>query len=231
MDSDMQHPPELLPTLLWHWAQGSQVVYTRRRRQQGRGFAKELGSRLFYRLINRVSDIPFEEGSADFRLLDRVVVDALRGFGECWPFYRGLVQWMGFRRTALDYDAPDRFAGESSYSWSRMLRLGIDAMFSFSLLPLRLSYYVGGLSLLVTFGYAVWLVFAWLVRGVDAPGYTSLVLLITFLGGLHLLCLGIVGEYVGRIHVQVKQRPLYLVKETLGLESSTRDRTPLPRKG
>ena len=106
MDSDMQHPPELVPFLLWKWSEGQQLVYTRRRRQQGRGWFKEAASRLFYRAINRVSEVQLEDGTADFRLMDRVVVDALRRFGERGLFYRGLVQWAGFRRLAVQYDAP-----------------------------------------------------------------------------------------------------------------------------
>jgi dolichol-phosphate mannosyltransferase len=217
MDSDMQHPPEMLPLLLWKWSQGYQLVYTRRRKQQGRGLLKEQASRLFYAAINRLSEIRFEDGTADFRLMDRVVVDALRRFSERWIFYRGLVQWAGFRRTAVVYDAPDRFAGTSSYTWSRMLRMGLDTVFAFSLVPLRFSYVVGTASLAATLAYAAWTMLVWLRDGSAVPGYTSLVLLVSFLGSLHLICLGIVGEYVGRVHEQVKNRPLYLVKERIGL--------------
>jgi dolichol-phosphate mannosyltransferase len=223
MDSDMQHPPALLPLLLWQWSQGLQLVYTRRRRQQGRGALKELASRLFYRAINRIADVRFEEGTADFRLMDRVVADALRRFSECGLFYRGLVQWAGFRRTVVEYDAPPRFAGSSNYAWTRLLRMGIDAVFAFSLAPLRLSYLVGAFSLLATLAYAAWTVTCWLRDGVDVPGYTSLVLLVSLLGSLHLICLGIVGEYVGRMHEQVKRRPLYLVKEWIEIADQKSD--------
>jgi dolichol-phosphate mannosyltransferase len=225
MDSDMQHPPELLPLLLWKWSQGNQLVYTRRRRQEGRSPFKGLASRLFYLAINRLSEIPIEDGTADFRLMDRAVVDALRCFSERWPLYRGLVQWVGFRRAAVDYTAPERFAGTSSYTWSRLFRLGVDAVFAFSLMPLRFGYYLGSLALLATLGYALWTLACWLRDPQGAPGYTSLVLLISFLGSLQLLCLGIVGEYVGRVHEQVKQRPLYLVKERIG---GTEDRSGHP---
>lgn len=216
MDSDMQHPPEMVPFLLWKWSKGYQLVYTRRRKQEGRGAVKELASRLFYQAINRVSDVQLEEGTADFRLMDRLVVDALRRFSERWLFYRGLAQWAGFRRLAVFYDAPARFAGTSSYTWRRMLRMGTDALFTFSLFPLRLSYLMGGFSLLITFAYALFTLVSWLLGAGQVPGYTSLVLLVSFLGSFNLICFGIVGEYVGRIHEQVKQRPIYLVKERIG---------------
>ena len=197
MDSDMQHPPALVPALLWKWAQGYQLVYTRRRTQKGRGFLAERASRWFYRVMGMLSDVPFEEGTADFRLMDRVVLDALNRFGERSLFYRGLVNWVGFRRVAVDYDAAKRFAGRSSYTWARMLRMAVDCLFAFSLVPLRFSYYLGGTAILGSFAYATWVFVAWLIGRVDQPGYTTLILLITFMSGLNLVCLGIVGSTSG----------------------------------
>jgi dolichol-phosphate mannosyltransferase len=219
MDSDMQHPPHLVPFLLWQWSLGHQLVYTRRRKQEGRSPLKEFASQCFYRAINYLSEVHLEDGTADFRLMDRVVVDALRRFGERWLFYRGLVQWAGYRRVAVWYDAPPRFAGTSSYTWKRMFRLGADALFTFSLFPLRLSYALGASALVLTLFYAIFTFVRWVIGSGEAPGYTSLVLLVSALSGLNLICLGIVGEYVGRIHEQVKHRPLYLVKERIGFES------------
>jgi dolichol-phosphate mannosyltransferase len=221
MDGDMQHPPEMLPFLIYQWSLGYQLVYTRRRRQQGRSWIKEMGSRLFYRTINRLSELQLEDGTADFRLLDRVVVDALTRFSERGLFYRGLVQWAGFRRIAVEYEAPERFAGASSYTWSRMLRMGFDAIFSFSLFPLRFSYYVGGIILLGTLAHACYIFIAWSLGRVEVHGYTSLILLLTLLSSLHMLFLGIIGEYVGRVHEQVKGRPLFLVKQWIGFESES----------
>jgi polyisoprenyl-phosphate glycosyltransferase len=216
MDSDMQHPPEMLPFMIHLWSQGYQLVYTRRSKQQGRSWLKEFGSQLFYMVINRFSELQLEDGTADFRLLDRVVVDALMRFSERWLFYRGLVQWSGFRRIAVEYEAPERFAGASSYTWSRMLRMGLDAIFAFSLVPLRFSYYVGLILLLITLAHAGWTLLAWFWGRVEVPGYTSLILLLSLLSSLHMLFLGIVGEYVGRVHEQVKGRPLFLIKEWIG---------------
>jgi polyisoprenyl-phosphate glycosyltransferase len=216
MDSDLQHPPEMIPAMLHAWALGCQIVYTRRRQQLGRSVLKEQLSRWFYRVLDYVSDVPFEEGTSDFRLMDRVVVDALNRFPERALFYRGLVNWIGFRRTAMVYDAPARESGTSKYSLKRMMHMGMDALFSFSLLPLRFSYYLGGLAVLIAFVYGAVLVVLWVLGRSEVPGYTSLLLFVAFFGGLNLLCLGITAEYIGRIHEQTKGRPLYLIKEMIG---------------
>ncbi len=227
MDSDLQHPPELIPEMLWRWAGGDQLVYTRRRHQRDRGRLKETASRLFYRLMDRATDVRFEEGTADFRLMDQVVVEALNRFGERFLLFRGLVSWIGFRRSVLEYDAPPRFAGESSYTWGRMMKMALDGLFAFSLLPLRFSFILGFVTLLCSGAYGLYSIIIHLLGRVEVEGYTSLVLLVLFLGSLNLLCLGIVGEYVGRIHEQVKGRPLYLVKEWVGFEG---DSQQLPRE-
>lgn len=226
MDGDMQHPPEMLPQLLWRWANGDQVVYTRRLFTLSQSRAKAWASRLFYRVINGLTTIRIEDGTADFRLMDRIVIDALRRFGERGLFYRGLVPWAGFRRSAVSYEAPPRFAGMSSYSCRRMFALAADALFSFSTLPLRLSFLLGGLGLAATGAHAVYTVACWAAGNTGPSGYTTLVLLVSFLGSLNLLCLGIVGAYVGRVHEQVKQRPLYLVKERIDRLGGTEDMPP-----
>jgi glycosyltransferase involved in cell wall biosynthesis len=220
MDSDLQHPPEMLPEMLAYWAQGYQLVYTCRRRQAGRGWGKELLSRSFYHLLGLLSEVRFEEGTADFRLMDRTVVDALDQFEERNPFFRGLVNWMGYRRKMLEYDAPPRAAGTSQYSLRRMLGMGMEAIFSFSLLPLRLSHAIGTVGMLLSSVYAVWVLIAWLLGRLETPGYASLSILITFMGSLNLLCMGITAEYIGRIHRQTQKRPLYLIKEQIGFDST-----------
>jgi dolichol-phosphate mannosyltransferase len=218
MDSDLQHPPELIPRMLHHWSEGYQLVYTCRDRQCGRGVIKETLSKLFYQVLNRLSDVAFEEGTADFRLMDRSVVDALNLFEEQTLFFRGLVNWIGYRRIAVHFDAPPRFAGESHYTFRRMLSMALDALFSFSLVPLRLSYAIGSLGMLLCLLYGIWIVTAKLLGVVDSAGFTSLALLIMFMGSLNLVCLGITAEYIGRIHRQTQNRPLYLIKEQIPLE-------------
>jgi dolichol-phosphate mannosyltransferase len=227
MDSDMQHPPSLLPVLLWKWSQGYQLVYTRRRKQRDRGFVMERASRWFYRVMGMLSDVPFEEGTADFRLMDRIVVAALNRFSERSLFYRGLVNWIGFRRVAVEYEAPERFAGRSSYTWGRMLRMAVDSLFAFSLVPLRFSYFLGALAILLSMAHALWVVIAWLLGPTEIPGYAAIIVLVTFMSGLNLLCLGIIGEYVGRVHEQTKGRPLYLVKEWVGFAPEARPPEPV----
>jgi dolichol-phosphate mannosyltransferase len=217
MDSDLQHPPEILPLLLWHWSCGYQVVYTRRLAQPGRGWLKNQLSGLFYRLISRVSSIALEEGTADFRLMDRVVVQALNRFHERSLVFRGLINWIGFRQKAVDYVAAPRLAGCSSYSWGRMCQLAADCLFAFSLAPLKLSLFLGVMGMFCGLAYLAYVLVAWCLHGADVAGYASLVTLIILLGSLNLIGLGVLGAYVGRIHEQVRERPLYLVKEAVGL--------------
>jgi glycosyltransferase involved in cell wall biosynthesis len=220
MDSDLQHPPEMLAEMLEFWAQGYQIVYTCRGRHQDRGRFKEFLSRSFYRVLDQLSEVRFEEGTADFRLMDRAVIDAFDQFEERNLFVRGLVNWMGYRRKRLEYDAPPRVAGNSQYSFRRMLSMGLEAIFSFSLLPLRLSHVIGAAGAFASLVYAVWVLASWMLGRLQTPGYSSLCILITFMGSLNLLCLGITAEYIGRIHRQSQKRPLYLIKEQIGFDST-----------
>ena len=152
------------------------------------------------------------------------MIEALNRFGERTPFFRGLVSWIGFRRVAVEFEAPERFAGESSYTWGQMLRFAIDGLFSFSLLPLRFSLVIGSVMMLCCWIYGLYSIVGQLLGRFDTPGYTSTVLLITFVGSLNLIFVGIVGEYVGRIHEQVKARPLFLIQERMGFdETASRD--------
>lgn len=216
MDCDLQHPPALLPRMLFLWAQGNQVVYTRRRRQSGRSPLKEAASRAFYRTMGFATGMPFEEGTADFRLTDELVVDAINRFGERSFFLRGLVTWIGFRQAVIDYDAPPRFAGTTNFSWGRLLRMGLDGLLAFSLLPLRFIFSLGIGTVLASGLFGLYSLVQNLAGWSTSPTADLLVFLVSFFGGLNLVCLGIVGEYVGRTHEQVKDRPLYLVKEWIG---------------
>ena len=214
MDSDLQHPPALIPTLLEKWREGNDVVLTIRADDQRLGFFKRCTSKLFYRLLGAVSDTEVTGGASDFRLLSRKALDGLLQLKERHRFLRGMVQWVGFRSARVHFQPDQRQAGATKYTLRRMLRLAGDGLFSFSLAPMRLATYAGVLALLVGFVHLAWFVLSLFVNPENAaPGWTYLMVTLHFLGGSILCALGILGEYVGRIFEQVKERPLYIVKE------------------
>jgi polyisoprenyl-phosphate glycosyltransferase len=211
MDGDLQHPPELLPRLIEAWRAGADVVHTVRRPMAQGIDAKERASRLFYRLLSRLSPTPIVAAGADFRLLDRRVVDALNALPEHFVFVRGLVPWLGFSEESVAYEVEERFGGRSKYRLRSMIRLALDGIVSFSVLPLRL---IGGLgALTAVFGvlFGVFALLAHVTGHVRASGWTSLVVLVLVFGGVQLLSLGLVSEYVGRIYEEVKRRPRYVI--------------------
>ena len=229
MDADLQHPPELIPQLVARWEEGYDVVYTIR---EGRGHAgplKRLSAAGFYRLLNRMCDIDIniDANTPDFRLVDRRVVDALLQLPERARFMRGLVRWVGFRQTAVRFTARMRTRGQTKYPFSRMLRFSVDGVTAFSTMPLRFASYLGTLVALSGIPYAAWAVYKRVFTNDAVPGWASLVVAVLVIGGLHLICLGIIGEYIGRVYEEVKGRPLYLADEVVGdLEVSARG---LPR--
>ena len=218
MDGDLQHPPECVPDLIRAWREGADVVNTGRRPLPGRPTRKDRSSKLFYRLLGWITAVPVVATSADFRLLDRKVVDAFNALDEHFLFVRGLIPWLGFRDAFVAYQLEDRFAGKSKYHLRRQFRLALDAIFSFSVIPLRLISLLGLATTVfgVAFG-AFWLVSYFLGR-VEGSGGTSIVILILIFGGVQLLSLGIVSEYVGRTYEEVKRRPRYVVGSTSGIE-------------
>lgn len=219
MDADLQHPPELIPELIAAWQQGYQVVYTIREDGQGHaGWFKRWSSAVFYKLINAVSDTPIVPGAADFRLMDRTVVDCLVAMPERLRFLRGMVSWVGFRQKGIRYRPNPRLSGRSKYPLRKMIGLALQGLTSFSSAPLRVSGYLGLFAALAGVPYAIWAVYARLFTGAVVPGWTSLLVAILFLGGVQLMSIGVIGEYVGRIYTEVKRRPLYLVEETIGME-------------
>lgn len=219
MDGDLQHPPELLPSLVAAWREGADVVQTVRR-EAGEGGApgwKARASRAFYALLSRASRTPIAPAGADFRLLDRRVVDALNGLEEHFVFVRGLVPWLGFAEVRVPYDVQARFAGRSKYRLRRMLRLGLDGLVSFSVLPLRLIGLLGAATALFGIAYGVFALVAHLLGRVEASGWTSLMVVVLVFGGVQLLSLGVVSEYVGRIYEEVKRRPRYVIDRVEGV--------------
>ncbi len=220
MDADLQHPPELIPKMLAAWRQGNRVVYTIREDDPCHaGRFKRWTSAAFYKLINAASDVPIPAGAADFRLLDRSVVDAILAMPERSRFLRGMVSWVGFRQVGIRYRPNPRRAGKSKYSLGKMFSLAIEGLTSFSTLPLRVSGYLGLAAALVGLPYGIWAIYARLFTDMAVPGWSSLVVAILFLGGVQLMSIGVIGEYVGRIYSEVKRRPLYLTEELIGFDA------------
>ena len=214
MDADLQHPPALIPELVRRWKDGADIVQTVRRTSPDAGIVKDLASRGFYALINRLSSTPIEPNAADFRLLSRRVLDIFRrDIRERDRFLRGLVSWVGFRVVTVAFDAPARFAGSPKYGFREMARLARVGMISFSKVPLKIAVSLGlalsGLSLLYAL-YAI-IVWSWFHR-VVVPGWASIVLVSTFLGGANLVLVGLIGEYIASIFDEIKARPIYIVE-------------------
>jgi len=213
MDGDLQHPPEFLPTLIDVWREGADVVHTVRRLAPGTARSrKERTAHLFYRVMSALGSVPVIPASADFRLLDRRVVDAFNTLEERFIYARGLIPWLGFRDARVEYQVGERYAGQSKYSFWPMLRLALDGLFSFSVLPLRLISLLGLVTTLFGVAFGVHALIAHLTGGVAASGWTSVVVLILIFGGVQLLSVGILSEYVGRVYDEVKRRPRYVIE-------------------
>jgi dolichol-phosphate mannosyltransferase len=212
MDADLQHPPELIPQMLDAGNRGYDIVNTRRIDGKGASHFKKLTSRCFYRIINRIADITIPEGSSDFRLMNRKALDSFLQFGERDRFTRGLVNWMGFRQTVVDYECPPRNAGKSKYTFRKMVHFAADGITAFSSRPLRIASYTGFIVFLLGLAYAVFAVVQHFT-GRTIPGWTSLLVTVLILGGIQLLGLGIIGEYLARIFNESKSRPLYFIKD------------------
>jgi len=228
MDGDLQHPPQLIPLLLECWRNGYDVVNTLRIETEGIHPFKRLCSSLFYRVFNWAANISLKPGSADFRLLARPVVNVLNELPERHRFLRGLIPWMGFRQTVVEFTAPCRWAGQSKYNFLRSLRFALDGITAFSFYPLRRLTILGWLITLASLLYGVYALTAHLLGRGTVPGWTSLLLCILFFGGCQLLVAGVLGEYIGRILEQVKGRPLYISRESAGISSLNRDRSEPP---
>ena len=211
MDGDLQDPPELIGAFLEKWQQGYDVVYAVRRKRRGESRFKLITAALFYRITKRLTKVSIPVDTGDFRLMNRTVVDALKQTRERHRFLRGLVSWLGYRQIGVEYDRDARHSGRTKYPFSKMLRFAIDGITSFSDVPLRLASYVGFLTSIFAFVYAV-IVLILKFAHRNYPGYTSTIVAILFLGGVQLIGIGILGEYVGRVYEEIKGRPLYLVR-------------------
>jgi glycosyltransferase involved in cell wall biosynthesis len=219
LDGDLQHPPECVPGLIEAWRGGADVVNTGRQAPvDHRKTRKDRTSSLFYRVLAWMSAVPVVTTSADFRLLDRKAVDAFNSLDEHFLFVRGLIPWLGFKDAYVPYELEDRFAGRSKYDLRRQFRLGLDAIFSFSVIPLRLISMMGLATTLFGVAFGVFWLVSYFLGRVEGGGGTSIVILILIFGGVQLLSLGIVAEYIGRTYEEVKRRPRYVIDSTSGID-------------
>lgn len=213
MDGDLQHPPQLIPDLIREWEAGYDIVYTIRRDHQEMPLMKRKTSNMFYNLINNLSDIELEQGTADFRLMDRKVVEVFRAFKEADLFMRGLVKWMGYKQLGIEYDPAERTRGKSKYTLKKMIRFALQGITSFSTRPLYIAAYLGFIFSLLSLLYVPYIIYSYYF-GHAISGWASMIATMAFFGGLQLMILGIIGMYIGKLFVQSKQRPHYIVKES-----------------
>jgi glycosyltransferase involved in cell wall biosynthesis len=218
LDADLQDPPELMAELVAKWREGYDMVVAVRRDRSSEPVARRRSAALFYRVIGRLSDVPIPANAGDFRLLDRRVVDALMRLPERTRFMKGMFAWLGFRQAVITYVRPARVAGESKWRPWRLWNFALEGIFSFTTLPLRIWTYFGAFLGIGALVYMIVVVVRTALYGVEVPGYASLVALLLFFSGMNMIGLGMLGEYVGRIFVEVKQRPLYLVRDTTGFD-------------
>jgi glycosyltransferase involved in cell wall biosynthesis len=218
MDVDMQDPPEVLPEMIAKWREGHEMVFGVRRSRTEDSFVKRSTAGLFYRAHNMVSADKIPPNAGDFRLMDRKVVDVIRAMPERNRFMKGLFAWAGFRQAAVEYDRAERETGTTKYNYWKLWTLALDGITSASTVPLRIWSYIGALVALFAIGFAGWLAIDTMIFGNPVPGYASLMSSVLFLGGIQLISLGVLGEYVGRILTETKQRPLYVVRDTVGIE-------------
>ncbi|MGK7875004.1 MAG: glycosyltransferase family 2 protein [Xenococcaceae cyanobacterium] len=221
IDADLQDPPELIEKLVAKWREGYDVVYATRRSRKGESWTKRFTANAFYRVIQKISQVPIPRDTGDFRLLDRRVVEAIKCTPERTRFMKGLFAWVGFKQASVLFDRPQRHQGKTSWNYWRLWNFALDGITSFSFVPLKVWSYAGIFISITSFIYAAFLVIRTLILGIDVPGYASIMVAVLFLGGVQLVSLGVIGEYLGRVYEEVKRRPLYLVREAYGFEKSS----------
>ena len=215
-DADLQHPPEVILQLIEKYKEGYDVVNAVRIKREGETFLKKITSKIFYKVINMLADIEIPEDVGDFRLISRNALEAVRSLRERKRFMKGIFAWVGFKTANIYYEVAPRRAGKTKWNYLKLIDLAIEGITSFSIAPLRLASLLGFLVSFLAFLYAIWIIVAKLIFGNPVKGYPSLMVSILFLGGVQLITIGIIGEYVGRIYEEVKQRPLYIVKNVWG---------------
>ncbi|GIU41173.1 glycosyl transferase family 2 [Shewanella sairae] len=219
LDADLQDPPEMIPDMLVQWRAGYDIVNMKRRKRLGETWFKRFSAACFYKLMNWVSDSPVPENVGDFRLMSRQVVDSIKALPERNRFMKGLFSWPGFSQKTLEFDRDPRFVGDTKWNYGKLFGLAMDGITSFSFKPLRLATWCGVITAMSAFAYGGWIVANTLIFGGSVAGYPSLMVVQLALAGIQLLALGLIGEYLGRVFVEVKQRPIYLIEEVSHKES------------
>jgi dolichol-phosphate mannosyltransferase len=217
IDADLQDPPELIPDMIKLWQEGWEVVYAKRKKRKGESAFKLFSAKMFYKTLSMLTDIDIPADTGDFRLIDRKVADAFRQMPERSRFIRGMIAWLGFKQTPIEYERDARFAGETKYPLKKMLKLASNGILSFSTQPLRLVMTVGLLAVVVSLGLLVYAIIA-KATGQTDTGWASLMVTITFLGGVQLMSIGVLGQYLARMFEESKNRPLYIVSETVNVD-------------
>ncbi len=222
IDADLQHPPELIPELMAKWREGYDVVYAARLERDGESWFKRCAARLFYRLAERIMPIKMPKDAGDFRLMSRPVVEVLKELRERNRFMKGLFAWVGFPSTAVYYRGEKRHAGKTKWNYWKLWNFALEGITSFSYVPLQCATYFGFIVAMLAFAYAFFTIIQTILFGRQVPGYASLMTVILFLGGVQLVCVGILGEYVGRIYTEVKRRPLYVIRSLWGVSNENK---------
>ena len=228
IDADLQDPPELIPELLRHWQAGCDVVYARRIAREGESWFKKRTAHGFYRLMKRVSRVPIPEDTGDFRLLSRRAVDALNQLREQHRFMKGLYAWIGYEQCAVPYRRDPRHAGQTKWNYWALWNFALEGITSFTEAPLKIATYLGLLTALGAFVYGLFVIMKTLLFGDPVAGYPSLMVAVLFLGGIQLVAIGIIGEYLGRMFAETKNRPLYFVQDYRAAQGASQDRIRPP---
>lgn len=220
LDADLQDPPSLIPEMIEKWKEGYKVVLATRNSRPGEGAIKRLTAHLFYKIIGQMSPVRIPENTGDFRLMDRQVVEIIKQMPERTRFMKGMFAWAGFKTAHIYFDRKSRKKGSTNWNYWRLWQFALDGIFSFSTLPLKIWTYVGSIIALASFVYASFLVGRTILFGVDVPGYASIMTAVLFMGGIQLVGIGVIGEYIARIYRETKQRPIYVINETIGFEDA-----------
>lgn len=214
IDADLQDPPELIPALMEKANEGFDVVYAKRRKRHGETFLKKLTARIFYRTLQKLTSVEIPVDTGDFRIISRRILKVLMAMPEQEKFLRGQISWAGFKQTYIEYDRDERAGGKTGYTYRKMIRFALDGITSFSNIPLKIATLAGFAVSGIAFLIALYALYSRFVTKVYVPGWTSLILSVLFLGGVQLICLGIIGEYISRISANIRNRPLYIVRDT-----------------